>query len=129
MSKISLKYDQWQREVLLRFSEILQDSMTNLFRDVSAARSKLEKQNIHAGSMQETISFILYVQEVNGLEISWNQSVDLYGSCEKLLRRQRFTFPKNWLFIEGLLGEWVCFFFHLDAHARKGRVPIYFITT
>jgi dynein heavy chain 1 len=109
ISKIGLKYENWQKETMQKFASLLLDSSSALFQSVASSRDKLEKQSVESGSIQEIVKAILFIQESNANIISWNQDVDLFYECEKILERQRFKFPSDWLFMECLSSEFACF--------------------
>ena len=47
---------------------------------------------------------------------SWESQVGQYREGQKLLEKQRFQFPSNWLYIDNIDGEWSAF---QDIHKRK----------
>jgi hypothetical protein len=39
----------------------------------------------------------------------WERKVDQYGNAQKILERQRYQFPSNWLYTDYIQGEWSAF--------------------
>lgn len=40
---------------------------------------------------------------------AWERSVDVYRDGQKILERQRYQFPTNWLYTDNIDGEWGAF--------------------
>ncbi|KAL8439825.1 hypothetical protein Efla_004351 [Eimeria flavescens] len=49
--------------------------------------------------------FLLKLQEAGKLEPKWGATLDTLRASERLLERQRFTFPSDWLWIDRIEGE------------------------
>lgn len=69
----------------------------------------MEKQSIEAASTSDAVSFITYVQSLKRSMRIWDKQVDLYKKGQKILERQRFQFPSNWLDLDNVEGEWSAF--------------------
>lgn len=69
----------------------------------------MEKQSIEAASTSDAVSFITYVQSLKRSMRVWEKQVDLYKKGQKILERQRFQFPSNWLDLDNVEGEWSAF--------------------
>ncbi|CAH8501365.1 unnamed protein product [Schistosoma guineensis] len=108
-SKVSLKYDNWHKDILSKFGSHLGSEMQDLFSQVSKARLDLEQQAIEAGSTGEAVNAITYTQTVKRKMKVWEKQVELYRSGQNILYRDRFQFPSNWLDSENILGEWSAF--------------------
>ncbi|CAH8499852.1 unnamed protein product [Heterobilharzia americana] len=108
-SKVSLKYDNWHKDILSKFGSHLGSEMQDLFSQVSKARVDLEQQAIEAGSTGEAVNAITYTQAVKRKMKVWEKQVELYRSGQNILYRDRFQFPSNWLDSENILGEWSAF--------------------
>ncbi|VDP20010.1 unnamed protein product [Schistosoma margrebowiei] len=108
-SKVSLKYDNWHKDILSKFGSHLGSEMQDLFSQVSKARLDLEQQVIEAGSTAEAVNAITYAQTVKRKMKVWEKQVELYRSGQNILYRDRFQFPSNWLDSENILGEWSAF--------------------
>ncbi|KAL8271990.1 hypothetical protein Esti_004114 [Eimeria stiedai] len=49
--------------------------------------------------------FLLKLQEAGKLESKWGATLEALRASERLLERQRFTFPSDWLWIDRIEGE------------------------
>ncbi|KAL8455832.1 hypothetical protein Emag_000406 [Eimeria magna] len=49
--------------------------------------------------------FLLKLQEAGKLEPKWGATLEALRASERLLERQRFTFPSDWLWIDRIEGE------------------------
>ncbi|XP_050421392.1 dynein heavy chain, cytoplasmic isoform X3 [Adelges cooleyi] len=108
-SKVALKYDSWHKEILNKFGGLLGNSMTEFHVQVAKSRNDMEKQSIEAASTSDAVSFITYVQSLKRSMKAWEKQVDLYKKGQKILERQRFQFPSNWLDLDNVEGEWSAF--------------------
>ncbi|XP_066262861.1 dynein heavy chain, cytoplasmic isoform X1 [Euwallacea similis] len=108
-SKVSLKYDSWHKETLSKFGALLSNEMATFHTSVSKSRSDLELQSIEAASTSDAVTFITYVQHLKRSMKQWEKQVEIYREGQRILERQRFQFPTNWLHVENLEGEWGAF--------------------
>ncbi|KRZ77608.1 Dynein heavy chain, cytoplasmic [Trichinella papuae] len=115
-SKVSLKYDSWHKEILQRFGTILGNEIQNLYTVVNKARTHLEQQSVDISSTSEAVSFITYVQNLKRNVLDWDDKVECFREGQRILERQRFQFPSNWLYSENFDGEWSAF---SDILSRK----------
>ncbi|KAJ3101821.1 hypothetical protein HDU97_001047 [Phlyctochytrium planicorne] len=108
-SKVNQKYDQWQKEILNRFGAKLGVSMKDFFAVVSKARSELEMQSIEGNSTAEAVGFITFVQDLKRKVPQFTADIDIFRQSQKVLERQRYLFPSDWLFLDNVEGEWSAF--------------------
>ncbi|VDP72907.1 unnamed protein product [Echinostoma caproni] len=108
-SKVSLKYDNWHKDILSKFGSHLGQEMQDLYSQISKARLDLEQQAIEAGSTGEAVNAITYTQTVKRKMKAWEKQVELYRSGQNILYRDRFQFPSQWLDSENIQGEWSAF--------------------
>ena len=40
---------------------------------------------------------------------AWEKQVELYRESQRILERQRFQFPQQWLHVDNIEGEWSAF--------------------
>jgi dynein heavy chain 1 len=80
-----------------------------LHTNVSKSRSDLENQSVETSSTSEAVSVITYVQTLKRKLKDWERKVDQYGNAQKILERQRYQFPSNWLYTDYIQGEWSAF--------------------
>lgn len=108
-SKVSLKYDSWHKEVLGRFGTLLGNEMLSFHTTISKSRNELEQQSIDTASTSDAVQFITYVQSLKRKMKPWEKQVELYKEGQRILERQRFQFPNNWLHVDNVEGEWGAF--------------------
>ena len=76
---------------------------------VAKSRSDLESQSVEASSTSEAVSVITYVQSLKRKLKDWEKKVESYTNAQKVLERQRYQFPSNWLYSDYIQGEWGAF--------------------
>ena len=67
---------------------------------MSKSQSELENQSVETSSTSEVVSVITYVQTLKRKLKDWERKVDQYGNAQKILERQRYQFPSNWLYTD-----------------------------
>ncbi|XP_052274955.1 cytoplasmic dynein 1 heavy chain 1-like isoform X3 [Dreissena polymorpha] len=115
-SKVSLKYDSWHKEVLSRFGNMLSNEMTEFHAHIQKSRSDLEQQSIDTANTSEAVGLITQVQSLKRKMKTWEKQVEMYKEGQRILERQRFQFPSNWLYSDNIEGEWGAF---ADIMKRK----------
>ena len=108
-SKVSLKYDSWHKDALGKFGHMLGNEMSEFHSQVSKSRVDLEQQSVEAASTSEAVNFITYVQGLKRKMKGWEKQVNVYKDGQRILERQRFVFPSNWLHVDNVDGEWGAF--------------------
>jgi dynein heavy chain 1 len=108
-SKVNVKYDAWHKEVLSKFGSLLGNELQEFHTNVSKSRSDLESQSVEASSTSDAVGVITYVQALKRKLKDWERRVDLYTNAQKILERQRYQFPSNWLYTDYIQGEWGAF--------------------
>jgi dynein heavy chain 1 len=108
-NKVSAKYDQWQREILFKFGSKLGHSMTEFHAAINNARFDLEKFSVESSSTADIITFIIFLQDLKRRVVGWTNVLESLSSGQKILERQRFSFPSNWIYFEQIEGEWGAF--------------------
>ncbi|GBP31564.1 Dynein heavy chain, cytoplasmic [Eumeta japonica] len=116
-SKVALKYDAWHKEVLGKFGALLGGEMVQFHAQLSKSRTQLEQQTIdvptitfaEAASTSDAVSLITYVQQLKREVLAWEKQVDTYREAQRILERQRFQFPAQWLHVDNIEGEWSAF--------------------
>ncbi|KAF4732244.1 hypothetical protein FOZ63_029748, partial [Perkinsus olseni] len=101
------KYDQWQREVLQAFAMQMADQTRSMLSQLEKARGSLERQTLAVTSCREIAEFVTCVREAQGnAGKAWAQRVVSLRAGEKLLERQRYAFPRDWVWTDRVEGEW-----------------------
>lgn len=89
----------------------------------------MEKQSIEAASTSDAVSFISYVQLLKRSMRVWVKQVDLYNKGQKILERQRFQFPSNWLDLDNVEGEWSAFNEIIKRKDKSIQTQVIYINT
>eukprot|EP00112_Aurelia_sp_Birch-Aquarium-sp1_P023013 Seg670.8 transcript_id=Seg670.8/GoldUCD/mRNA.D3Y31 product="Cytoplasmic dynein 1 heavy chain 1" protein_id=Seg670.8/GoldUCD/D3Y31 len=108
-SKVNLKYDNIQKSVLTQFGSHLGDNMNDFYTNIAKAREELEQQSLEVATTGEAVSFITDVQTLKRKIKNWERQVETYRDGQKILEKQRFQFPSNWLYADNVDGEWGAF--------------------
>ncbi|EPQ28904.1 uncharacterized protein PFL1_03705 [Pseudozyma flocculosa PF-1] len=108
-SKVNAKYDAWQRDILNRFGSKLGVAMREVHAAVLKARNDLEQHSIEGSSTAQAVTFITMVQDLKRKTKVWAPQIEIFGSGQKTLERQRYMFPQDWLYVDQVEGEWSAF--------------------
>ena len=108
-TKVNLKYDTLQKAIVQQFGTRLGEDISDFFTNVSKARTELEQQSLEIATTAEAVTFITYVQGLKRKIKAWERSVDVYRDGQKILERQRYQFPSNWLYTDNIDSEWGAF--------------------
>lgn len=76
---------------------------------MTKSRTELEQQSIEAASTSDAVTFITYVQQLKKQLKTWEKQVETYKESQRILERQRFQFPQQWLHVDNIEGEWSAF--------------------
>ena len=108
-SKVTAKYDTWQRDIVVKFGGKLGAAMKATHTAIAKARHELEQHSIETSSTTATVTFITFVQDVKRRAKQWESEVAVFGSGQKTLERQRFHFPPDWTYLDQVENEWSAF--------------------
>ncbi|BGP13270.1 hypothetical protein JCM10213_004960 [Rhodosporidiobolus nylandii] len=108
-SKVNAKYDAWQRDILGRFGGKLGAAMKETHAAIAKARHDLEQHSIETSSTAATVTFITFVQDLKRKVKKWTPEIEVFGSGQKTLERQRYQFPSDWLYVDQVETEWSAF--------------------
>ncbi|EAR94592.2 dynein heavy chain, cytoplasmic protein (macronuclear) [Tetrahymena thermophila SB210] len=103
--KINNKYDQWHREILDHFGLTFGDKLRDFNTKIYNARLKLEKISFNNPSVDVTIA-ITEVKEMMEKYSVWNNDIEIFRTGQKLLERQKYQYPNDWLWLDQVEGEW-----------------------
>eukprot|EP00124_Ichthyophonus_hoferi_P005428 Ihof_evm1s783 gene=Ihof_evmTU1s783 len=107
-TKVNIEYDVWHKRLLKHFGIRMNQATTDMYAQISKARAELEIHTVET-STAEAVSFITFVQDLKRKVKTWKTQVDSIKSGQKLLERQRYQFPNDWLYADMLDGEWDAF--------------------
>ncbi|KAJ1955335.1 dynein heavy chain, partial [Linderina pennispora] len=119
-SKVNAKYDNWQREILNKFGQKLGQAMRDTCQAISSARHELESHSAESSTTSEVVTFITFVQELKRKCPGWKRDVEeVFRGGQRVLEKQRYQFPSDWLYLDQVDGEWSSF---NEILARKNNV-------
>lgn len=104
-SKVKAKYDQWHRELLNEFGGKVSDTMNEFFHQVNQGRERLEAVD----SSGDLTVVCMAVLKVKTSAEKWENQFEELQKAQKLLVKQRYQFPEDWMHIEQIEGEWESF--------------------
>ncbi|KAK6094055.1 dynein heavy chain [Batrachochytrium dendrobatidis] len=104
-TKVNAQYDQWQRDLLNRFGSKMGTGMRSFHTDIVAARLELEHITIGT-STNDMVSFVIFLEDLRSKEVLWSAQVATFQQGQKILERQRFHFPSNWLYFDQVNADW-----------------------
>lgn len=104
--KVNAKYDQWQRDILVKFATRLGNRMTEVYAEVEKARKDLETRSLEASSPTHAVSFITTVQQCQRRVTGWGPEIEIFRQGQRALSRQRHQFSQDWLHIDQIDNEW-----------------------
>lgn len=116
-TKVNAMYDQWQKNLLMEFSVKLAKTVVQFHSLMNLSRNLLEAPLGNA--TQDLVNFIVLVRDLRARSADWGVELKICGNGQKLLERQRFQFPTDWLYFEQLNGEWSSFLEILQMKSAK----------
>ncbi|KAJ2355534.1 dynein heavy chain, partial [Coemansia sp. RSA 2618] len=109
-SKVNSKYDGWQREILGKFGSRLGSAVRETWQQIAEARHKLEQHSAESSTTSEVVSFITFVQELKRKCPEWQHLVEHeFRGGQRVLEKQRFQFPQDWMYVDQIENEWSAF--------------------
>ncbi|KAI9672025.1 MAG: Dynein heavy chain, cytoplasmic [Trizodia sp. TS-e1964] len=117
-TKVSVKYDNWQREIVQKFAVRLGNRMREVFTEIEKARRDLEGQSLEASSTAQAVSFITTVQQCKRKVKAWTPELELFRHGETFVFRERYS-SNDWLEVEQIDQQWTAL---NDILARKTKI-------
>lgn len=138
--QVNLKYDAWQKHFQARFGLLLAEACRATHAQIKEDKSRLEAVALMRGreglkSAQETrtggdgseklLADVVFVANGQSTGPRFARMVTALEAGERTLRRQRYTFPSDWLQVSVLLGTLGDFNQILDRrrHALEAHLP------
>ncbi|KAI9803379.1 MAG: hypothetical protein M1833_000898 [Piccolia ochrophora] len=118
-TKVNVRYDQWQHEILQKFGMRLGNRMKEFFTEIEQARRDLEGQALEASSTAQAVTFITTVQQCKRRVNAWGPEVDLFHQGQTTLSRYRYQFGTDWLYVDRIDHEWAAL---NEILARKSKL-------
>ena len=116
-SKVNTQYDVWQKDLLAKFGGIIGSSMKSFFETINEKRLLLESSSL-SGSTNEAIQFVTVLQNLRNKNHEWEELIKSFQVGQKLLDKQRYHFPADWLYLDQVMGEWQAY---QDIFTRKEK--------
>ncbi|KAJ1934844.1 dynein heavy chain, partial [Linderina macrospora] len=108
------------REILNKFGQKLGQAMHDTCQAISNARHELESHSAESSTTSEVVTFITFVQELKRKCPGWKRDVEeVFRGGQRVLEKQRYQFPSDWLYLDQVDGEWSSF---NEILARKNNV-------
>ena len=104
--KVMNKFDSWSKTIVGKFANQLHLMMQKTFNKLSEGRKTLENLSMNFKDTGALITNIMKLQEYKKKSGPWERDVKSQVGVEKMLERQRFIFPPDWLYSERVVGEW-----------------------
>ena len=106
-NKVNMKYDTWQRECQQRFGAILLEEMKGTHSELLNIKHQLEGVHLD-GPTKDVIVGVEYILKMKSIIAVKMQLALELESSEKLLTKQRYQFPRDWLSasnVTGIMGD------------------------
>ncbi|ORY81439.1 dynein heavy chain, cytosolic [Protomyces lactucae-debilis] len=115
-ARVNAKFDAWQKLINAEFANQVAIQMQYNYEGLAQMREELEKQTMDTSSTAAAVEFVIAVQRCKRQLPAWQIQMDHLNSGEKILKRQRYQFPSNWLQHSQVESEWVAL---QDIHERR----------
>ena len=104
-SKVNMKYDTWQRELLSMFGTIIMERCKEVYAEYLTAKRTLEAIQLD-GPTRDVISGVEYIMQLRDTMDNKKQRMLELDSSEKLLVKQRYQFPRDWLSFSNIVSTY-----------------------
>ncbi|ODV62102.1 dynein heavy chain [Ascoidea rubescens DSM 1968] len=105
--RVNAKYDIWQKQIIFKFSEILNLKMKQINGEISNAKNDLETKNNDLSSTKNTVHLISNAYKYKSCYSLWQKNLSLFSDGQAFLTRYRFRFPSDWLYFEQMEGDFL----------------------
>ena len=101
---VSRQHDALHNHIVQKYSLKVMAISGALMEQLAAARWQLEAMRVDADSLKDS-GLAALLQSCIGNARSWQSTLDSLKIAERVLNRQRFQFPDNWLFAERVASD------------------------
>jgi len=108
-AKVTGKVDSWSKTIINKFAEKLSDMMSTSYHLAMNGRKQLEDLTLDFKDTEQVIANVMALQELKNKSQTWEADMKAQVGVEKMLERQRYLFPQDWLYSERVIGEWTAF--------------------
>ncbi|CAF3346282.1 unnamed protein product [Rotaria sp. Silwood1] len=105
-SKIGVKYDNWHQDLLRKFGQIIQTVANDFYTNISEYRNNLETKSIDTGNLDDSVQLIDTIETVRQTQIDDEIKMKQLLEAQRLLERQRYSFPDNWTSMDTIQNSW-----------------------
>lgn len=99
--KVNMKYDTWQKESQLRFGAILLEEIKSTHTDILSSKTRLETTYLE-GATKDVIAAVEFILKTKKSIEERKSIVSELDLSEKLLQKQRYQFPQDWLSVSNV---------------------------
>lgn len=117
-SFINTKFDVWQNDMTSKFSNLVADKSIELLGYLRKQRSDHEQISFGTGNTELLAQHLKTVKQVESQSDEILKTLNLLKEAQSSLGKYRFQFPKNWIYVDQLNGEWSSL---LDIHEQRKR--------
>nr|CAG4709143.1 unnamed protein product [Naegleria fowleri] len=103
--KLNVKFDDTLRQILLRVSTEMKESMKNVFNSISKQRDEIESARVER-STQDAIKFLGQIKNIKKQFSTWEFNIKLFKEGEKLIIDYNCKLPEGWIFSDNVESEW-----------------------
>ena len=108
-AKVNNKYDQWVKNIMSRFGQMLGGAIGTLYSNLGTGRQQLESFHFDFTTTQEIVDSVTLLHSLREKAKVYKVQLDEDDKGENLLRNNRFMFPGDWLYMERVHSEWNAF--------------------
>ncbi|KAH9450313.1 hypothetical protein Pst134EA_027020 [Puccinia striiformis f. sp. tritici] len=95
----------WREDIPVRFGSKLGSVMRETHGAITKSRYDIEHYLTETSISAQAVSFITFVQGLKRKLKECEPDIQIFGSGEKTLHRQRYQFPSGWLYVDQIEGE------------------------
>lgn len=118
-SRVNLKFDIFQNDLMKKFSDFYQDRLIEQNAEFINAKIVLEGRLNFQDNFEKTINHIDQFLKFKNNLTSWQDHLSILHKGQKLLVKQRFKFPKTWTYVEQLENNFSIVSNLIDKKQRK----------
>eukprot|EP01065_Artemidia_motanka_P046736 TRINITY_DN7156_c0_g1_i1.p1 TRINITY_DN7156_c0_g1~~TRINITY_DN7156_c0_g1_i1.p1 ORF type:complete len:4841 (+),score=1881.44 TRINITY_DN7156_c0_g1_i1:123-14645(+) len=106
--KVSVKYDETNHKLIVRFASLVAGSKTTFYEQVHEERMVLEKMDF-AADAKNMSRFLTRLPGIRKRKPKWEAEDSILCLAEKELKRAKFKFPTDWQTFDWVHSEWEAF--------------------
>ena len=87
------------------FGDKFGETLKTFFNNIQNSKGKLEKINFQNLSA-DIVEMVNEFQAIKKKYLEWSKDVEKFDNSNKLLERQRYKYPSDWLELDKVMIEW-----------------------